>query len=516
MTSWRRAALALLLAALSLGALPARAADWLRAESKHFRMLASTSKAVATSKLQDLERMHEAMLMALRVQETLVRSPFPIVLSDDPDIIGQAVPHLRQRGMAGVFMSGVDGSVAFAVNYPWHQNFSGTVLFHEYAHRVQAQYARGAYPVWFVEGFAEFFGSSRIQKEGIEVGAANAGAAVLLERSWLPPEQLLKPDFRATGDKDVNDRYFALFYAQSWLLTHYALKDPGRKQRFEGYFRRIGAGEDPLAAFEPATGIALNKLNGELRRYMENLYASLYPVGAPAEVRITELTREQGEAEFDDLVITGQPEAGHGKAVLQRLHERVAKAGGERAPDTMRWALAHAEVRYGDADRALEILAPWAPLDDAPFEANRLLGWAWMAAAPEASGPERTQAIDQARAFLTAAYKQRRNDAPTLYQLARVLYAKGPSAGLSRAAEGATVLEPQVAAYAYLAVNVHLQSGDRGDREKALRALQSLASNPHGGEGTERARAALQALQSNQEASDVLALLNGTKKPSSP
>jgi hypothetical protein len=511
--SWQRMSLALLMAVLSLSAAPACAADWLRAESKHFRMLASTSKAVVTTKLQDLERVHEAMLMALRVQETLVRAPFPIVLSDDPGIIGMAVPHLRDRGLAGVFMAGADGSVAFAVNYPWHQKFSGSVLFHEYAHRVQAQYARGAYPTWFVEGFAEFFGSTLIQKEGLEIGAANSGAAILLERSWLPPEQLLKPDFRATGDKDVNDRYFALFYAQSWLLTHYALKDPARKQRFEAYFRRIGAGEDPLAAFEPATGIALNKLNGELRRYMENLYASLYPVGAPAEIRITELTREQGEAEFDDLVITGQPEAGHAKAVLQRLRERVTKAGGESAPDSMRWALAHAEIRYGDADRALQILAPWAPLDEAPFEANRLLGWAWMAVTPEAGGAEHTQAVEQARAFLTAAYKQRRNDAPTLYQLARVLYDKGPSAGLSKAAEGATVLEPQVAAYAHLAVTVHLQSGDR---DKALRALQTLASNPHGGEVTDQARAALQALQSNQKASDVLALLNGTKKPTPP
>jgi hypothetical protein len=94
-----------------------------------------------------------------------------------------------------------------------------------------------------------------------------------------------------------------------------------------------------------------------------------------------------------------------------------------------------------------------------------------------------------------------------------VLYDKGPSAGLSKAAEGATVLEPQVAAYAHLAVTVHLQSGDR---DKALRALQTLASNPHGGEVTDQARAALQALQSNQKASDVLALLNGTKKPTPP
>ncbi|MDR7272421.1 tetratricopeptide (TPR) repeat protein [Pelomonas saccharophila] len=503
----------LLLPAMFGATASAAAADWLRAESKHFRMLSSTSAAVATQKLRDLEQVHEAMLAALGVKETLVRPPFPIVLSDDPGIIGQAVPHLAGRDFAGVFLAGADGSEAFAVNYPWHQKFSGSVLFHEYAHRVQAQYARGAYPAWFVEGFAEFFGSTRLSNDGVEVGAANNGAAILLDRSWLSPEQILKPGFHATGDKAVDDRYFNLFYAQSWLLTHYVLKDRGRTQRFDDYFRRVAAGEDALAVFEPATGIALNRLNGELRRYMENLYASLYPASAPAEVRITPMTREQGDSEFDALVIAGRPEAAYGKAVLQRLRERVTKAGGGRAPDTMRWALAYAEVRYGDPDRALEILAPWAPLDGAPFEANRLLGWAWLAVAESASGAERDQATDQARAFLMAAYKQRRNDAPTMYQLARVLYHKGPSDSLSKLADGANVLEPQVPDYAYLAVTVHLESGNR---DKALRGLQSLASNPHGGEGTERARAALQALQSNQDAPTVLALLNGTKKPTTP
>ncbi|RZL34007.1 MAG: hypothetical protein EOP35_16615 [Rubrivivax sp.] len=507
---WLGLAPALWLTLLLLGASPARAADWLWVESKHFRVLSSAAEGRAVRKVQDLERVHEAMLLALRVEEKLARPPFTIVLSDDPDIIGQAVPHLRQKGMAGVFMARDDGPVAFAVNYPGQESFSGSVLFHEYAHRVQAQYARGAYPVWFVEGFAEFFGSSRVLDNGVEVGAARpSNALVLNERNWLPPEQLLKPSFQATGQQDADDRHFAIFYAQSWLLTHYVLKDPARKERFAEYFRRIGAGEDPLTAFEPATGIALNRLNKLLRGYMEAVYASEYPVGPAAEVRVTRLTREEGESELDALILRGVPEAAYGKVVLERLRQRVAKAGGERASERMRLALAYAEIRYGDVDRALDLLAPWGQRADAPFEANRLLGWAWQTAAATSSGTERTEALDVARIKLMAAYKQRRNDAPTLYQLARVLYGQGPGANLSNAADTASLLDPQVSNYAYLAVAVHLQAGNR---DKALPPLQSLASNPHGGEGTERARAALAALQSNQDTDTVLALLNGSKK----
>ena len=245
---------------------------------------------------------------------------------------------------------------------------------------------------------------------------------------------------------------------------------------------------------------------------MENLYAARIPISSlkPVTVQVNEISNAEAEAELDAMTIRTKPEAAHGKAVLQRLQERVKAAGGDRAPDTLGWALAYAEIRYGEADRALQILAPWAQQDAPPFEANRLLGWAWQTQAAHSTGAERTQALDQARAFLVAAYKQRRNDAPTLYQLAQVLSLKGPSTSLSNSADAANVLEPQVGEYAYLAIWVHLQDGNR---DKARRGLESLAGNPHGGESTERARAALKALQSNQDVSTVLALLNGSKKP---
>ncbi|MFG6490609.1 hypothetical protein ACG04R_28380 [Roseateles sp. BYS78W] len=491
----------------------ASAASWMLAESPHFRVLAHTSRSNAEAKLQDLERLHEAMLMVLGATASPSRPPFPMVLSDDQDLIGRVRPHLRDRRFAGLFMSSADGAQAFAVNYRGAGEFTDRVLFHEYAHRLMFQYARMTYPVWFVEGFAEYFGATKVDPSGVEIGGFNESVSILGQRFMLDPERLLKPNFRSTGDKEADDSFFHLFYPQSWLLTHYVLSETPRVERFNEYFRRVAAGEDALAALEPATGIAPARLNGELRRHLSNQYTLRIPAGKAAAVRITELQDELAESLFDDMLITSLPEAAQGKEVLARQRERVKKAGGDRAPDAMRWALAHAEIRYGDTDKALELLAPWAGLDEAPFEANRLLGWAWQSEAARTQGAESDQALEQALGFLMAAYKQRRNDAPTLYQLARVLLHKGPSASLSNAAESASLLEPQVAEYAHLAVYVHLQAGHR---DKALRPLQTLASNPHGGEGAERARAALQALQSNQDADTVLALLNGSKKADTP
>ena len=501
---------------VGLTAVTASAADWYRAESPHFRLLARASKATAQDKLRDLERLHQAMLLTLGATETRARPPFPIAMSDDPEFIGRVMPHLRNRHIAGLFVAGTDGSQAFVFN-DRRVGREGTdrVIFHEYAHRVMFQYARISYPVWYVEGFAEYFGSTVIEDDAVGVGADNPASAILARRPWLDAVRLLNPSFHSTGQKDIDDSNFEVFYAQSWLLTHYVLSKSDRTQRFNDYFRRVAAGEDPVATLEPATGIAPNKLNGELRRYLGNLYAVRIPNTAlkAVEVKVGEVPNDEAEAELDAMILTTRPEASHGKDVLQRLRERVKKAGGERAPDAMRWALAYAEIRYGESEKALEILAPWANLDEPPFEANRLLGWAWQTQAAHSTGAERTQALDQARTFLIAAYKQRRNDAPTLYQLANVLTPKGRSASLSNSAEGASALEPQVGEYVHLAIWVHLQDGNR---DKARRGLESLASNPHGGESTERARAALQALQSNQDTDNVLALLNGSKKATAP
>jgi len=508
----------LVLAALWAWAVPAAAAQWHRAESPHFRVLARGTSVAVQQRIQNLERLHSALLLTLGVTEgqALSRPPFEMVLKDDENVVASVFPYLRDRA-SGVFTLGVDGALAFSSIWldQGRIDYSGMVIYHEYAHRVMAQYARIGYPVWYVEGFAEYFGATRITRDAVEIGSANQSAAVLGQRPWLDAAQILKPNFQSTGQKDVDDRFFGVFYAQSWLLTHYLLADSGRSQRFNDYFRRVAAGEDALTAFEPATGIPLARLNGELRRHLENLYAASVPVGSlkPVTVQISELPTEQAEAEFDTLVIASRPEAEHGKAVLRRQQERVKKAGGDSAPEALRLALAYAELRYGDADRALQLLAPWAQQDARPFEANRLLGWAWQSEAARSSGADRAEALDQARAFLMQAYKQRRNDAPTLYQLARVLYAKGPSVSLSNAADAASVLEPQNGEYAHLAASVHLEAGDR---TKALRGLQALAGNPHGGESADRARAALLALQNNQDALEIHALLNGSKKQAKP
>src|SRR5438046_2601208 len=65
------------------------------------------------------------------------------------------------------------------------------VFFHEYAHHLQLWDARSAIPTWAVEGFAEFFASAEINKDGSVTIGKNPPYRWIHDRSSLPVEQMV-------------------------------------------------------------------------------------------------------------------------------------------------------------------------------------------------------------------------------------------------------------------------------------------------------------------------------------
>ncbi|MBW8894531.1 MAG: hypothetical protein JF617_21455, partial [Burkholderiales bacterium] len=296
---------------------------------------------------------------------TPCRPPFQMVMKDDENVVASLFPALRDRA-SGVFILDDDGAIA--VSAAWleqgRRDYTGQILYHEYAHRLMFQYARLRYPSWYVEGFAEYFAATFMDDDVVEIGASPLTARVLDRERWVEAAQLLRPKSKAAGGKDLDPLDSPTFYVQSWLLTHYMLADSARA----------------VAAFEPAIGIPVDKLNDELRSYRDKMYVARLPNSSlpKVELRVMPMPEAEAEAEFDRLIVFASRKGDVGKAALERLRMAVARAGGERAPARMRLALAYAETRIGDVQHALELLSPWAQREDVPFEANRLLGWAWQ------------------------------------------------------------------------------------------------------------------------------------------
>ena len=140
-----------------------------------------------------------------------------------------------------------------------------TILYHEYSHHYMAQYFPAAYPIWYQEGFAEYFASTRFNKDGVaEIGkVAMSRLLTLYDESWLSTQRLMT----ATLD-DLPQQKWYQFYAQGWLLTHYLFSTPARHDQFRTVPAHSGRRVLPHEeALQKAFNLTDDQLGAELHKY---------------------------------------------------------------------------------------------------------------------------------------------------------------------------------------------------------------------------------------------------------
>lgn len=115
-----------------------------------------------------------------------------------------------------------------------------SVLFHEYTHHYTFQYFPAAYPVWYSEGFAEFWGSTRIlDHDVVEVGLpANHRFSTFQDLGWLPLNRVLA----AHNYSEAPGENVYLLYAEGWLIVRYLFDHPERQQQINEYLRLVNQG----------------------------------------------------------------------------------------------------------------------------------------------------------------------------------------------------------------------------------------------------------------------------------
>jgi tetratricopeptide (TPR) repeat protein len=139
-----------------------------------------------------------------------------------------------------------------------------SILLHEYTHHFMYQYFPAAYPTWYSEGFAEFWGSTNFTgNDVVEVGgSAEHRFSTFRALGWLPLDRLLRiHNYREAGGANV-----FLLYAEGWLLVRYTFEHRERQQQLQTYLRLINGGTDYAAAAQQAFP-DLDRFNSELFSY---------------------------------------------------------------------------------------------------------------------------------------------------------------------------------------------------------------------------------------------------------
>jgi tetratricopeptide (TPR) repeat protein len=279
----------------------------------------------------------------------------------------------------------------------------GTV-FHEYAHLL----LRGNFPMmplWFEEGFAEYFSTLRVANKQFELSGVPENYPALLSSSkWMPITAL----FSAQRNSDVYneaDRR-SIFYAESWLAVHYLLSND-RVLDAAKYLQLTQIQNVPVAdAIQQAFSVDAATFEKQLRQHLNS---KLMGTRAP----MPELNDEPyRSAKMTDL---------NAKAILADMH-------------------AHSLDHY---QQALAEFNEVLTQDPANAVANRGLGYLYI----------REEKFDQAAASFQKALVANPNDAQLHYLVAYLMNRKAMKEGrppdnalaMRREVEAAIQLDPSLA-----------------------------------------------------------------------
>jgi tetratricopeptide (TPR) repeat protein len=207
---------------------------------------------------------------------------------DDPDLTDSnrlrvyqlanesAVSRLAGTGASGFYEARVSGAVAFVPRiagsrYTEWDLDTEQIFFHEYAHHLQLQYASIPLPPWLIEGFAEFFATASIEKDGgVLIGLyPKYRAGSLFDNHGLSLEQMVGATYGKLDPYQLD-----ALYGQGWLLMHYLSFDQSRRGQLSKYVDAIQNGMTPLDSAKTAFG-DLKVLRRDLDHYAKGRISAL-------------------------------------------------------------------------------------------------------------------------------------------------------------------------------------------------------------------------------------------------
>ncbi|HEY0624334.1 hypothetical protein [Sphingomonas sp.] len=464
--------------ALALLAPAAAQAEWHEASSDHFVVYYEGSAERAGRFAADLERYDKALRVARGIADTppgaANRVTVYVVSGTD------AVESLSRRdNVAGFYIGRAGGPLAVVPRRAGDgdkNDLSATmVLQHEYAHHFMfSNWPGTAFPSWFIEGFAEFHATARIDDDGgVVLGAPpQYRGHSILNGNWLPLDKLLVAE---TLKLTPGER--GALYGRGWLLTHYLVFSQQRDKQLAAYLNELNAGKSPLAAGQVFGD--LKQLDRELERYKLSRFA-MRKVTAEAiklgEVKVR--TLRPGEAAIMSVRIRSK--VGVNAKTAPGVYARAVKAAAPY-PNDPAVQVVLAEAAYDARDyAAAEAAADRAIAADAKaIDAHIYKAMARMALARQAKdrSPATWSAI---RKVITAANRLDPDDPEPLILFYRSYGMAGlpPTENAKKGLMYAFGLAPFDMGLRMNAALMQLRDG-KPDMARAM--LRPIAYNPHGG-----------------------------------
>ncbi|MBA3667655.1 MAG: hypothetical protein H0W65_08030 [Sphingomonas sp.] len=356
------------LAGTILVARPA-AAEWREMETAHFRIFSESSPAEVEKFAARLESYDKLMRMVTGTKEDW---PVKVRIYEVAglDEVQKAL-NAPGSGIAGFYSSNALGPYLVTPRKTGEGGRYFTpklVLHHEYAHHFMLQYFPAIYPSWYVEGFAELIGSSKMMDDGrIGYGTPALHRGHEINAYWVPLQELL------TKEKIV----YLDTYGQGWALTHFLTFDSKRSAKFRQYLAALSKGKSMADA---ATVFGdLTALNREAHRYVTAGSFQYRPVKVDIAQPVIRDTRilSEGEAKlipetiaFDDDDLSEfekasdrKEEQGSRQRNLARIRDKTARFPSDPFAQRLLTEAEYAQGNIAESEAAADRLLAIRPSD---------------------------------------------------------------------------------------------------------------------------------------------------------
>ncbi len=294
----------LLVAVAAFSATPALAAKhetWVEVRSPHFVIVCNAGEKQARKTAVQFEQIRTLFRQVITIAANAPSPTITIFAVKDEGSLRQLLPEYWAKGHShpgGIFFSRFSQFYA-AIQLDAQGDNPYQVLYHEYYHSLSLPYFPGL-PLWLAEGFANFFGNTRIGDKEAYLGQPSPGWIQQLRETRLIPLEVLFAVDHSSPYYNEQDKT-SVFYAETWALVHYFMLGDNSSHRsmLFTYLKALSDGASQQDAAANAFG-DLKTLQKAIDRYVAS--SEFYQLTAPVPPRISDAelsARELSEAEAD-------------------------------------------------------------------------------------------------------------------------------------------------------------------------------------------------------------------------
>ena len=257
---------------------PLFAEQWTEVHSPNFVVITDAGEKRGRDAALRFEQIRAAFAVVFEKIKVSTPIPVQIVAFRNNKELRRFAPLWKGKPieLAGFYVPGEDRQF-IAVDMSSEENWG--VVFHEFSHLL-LHANLPPIPVWFDEGFAEYFASLKVEKGQIYYGGVLESTSYVLSNTrWMKTEQLFSiqhdsPEYNEHGD------HRSMLYAESWLVVHY-LESRDKMKQASTYLDLVQTQHVPIPdAIQRAFGMTPAQLDKALHDYYDGR-GKLYHVAAP-------------------------------------------------------------------------------------------------------------------------------------------------------------------------------------------------------------------------------------------